>query len=182
MIIFLKKLLDFLLIILILIYILFEEIVWEKIAKPIVKSISELILKFDIFENLIKKLENLSSYTVLFTFLILFTFVEILGVYAAIIFFQGKIFLAIFVYILKLPLAVVILWFFNITKDKLLKFKWFEFLYNNLISSIAKIKRFRIYILVKNKIDNIKEYVELKFNSTGNSIKSKILDIYQKLK
>ena len=107
---------------------------------------------------------------------------EFLGIYAFMIFFQGKIFFAIFVYILKLPLAVFILWFFNLTKDKLLQFSWFRFLYKSMIFFVSKIKDFRIYILVKDKIYEIKEYINFKFNASDGIIKAKILKIYQKLK
>ena len=178
----LKKFIDFFLIVLVLIYILFEELVWEKIAKPIVKLITRLLTKFNFFEDFILKIEKLNSYTILFIFLILFTFVELLGIYAFMIFFQGKIFFAIFVYILKLPLAVFILWFFNLTKDKLLQFSWFRFLYKSMIFFVSKIKDFRIYILVKDKIYEIKEYINFKFNASDGIIKAKILKIYQKLK
>ena len=58
----LKKLFDLFLILLVLIYILFEELVWEKTAKPIVRFISKFVLKFDIFEKLILKIDNLGSY------------------------------------------------------------------------------------------------------------------------
>ena len=105
----LKKLFDLFLILLVLIYILFEELVWEKTAKPIVRFISKFVLKFDIFEKLILKIDNLGSYWILSIFMVLFLFVELLGIYAAILFFQAKIFLAIFVYLLKLPLAIFIL-------------------------------------------------------------------------
>ncbi len=70
--------------------------------------------------------------------MVLFLFVELLGIYAAILFFQAKIFLAIFVYLLKLPLAIFILWFFDITKDKLMQFRWFEYLYITLSKFYTK--------------------------------------------
>ena len=68
----LKKFVDFFLIVLVLIYILFEELVWEKIAKPIVRIITRLLSKFNFFEDFLLKIEKLNSYTILFIFLILF--------------------------------------------------------------------------------------------------------------
>lgn len=177
-----NKFVDIFLIVLVLIYILFEELVWEKIAKPIVKLATKILSKFNFFEDLILKIEELNSYTILFIFLILFIFVELLGIYAFMIFFQGKIFFAIFVYVLKLPLAVFILCFFNLTKHKLLQFKWFRFFYKSMIFFISKIKDFRIYILVKDKIYELQEYINLKFNTSNDIIKAKMLEIYKKLK
>lgn len=178
----LKKLFDLFLILLVLIYILFEELVWEKTAKPIVRFISKFVLKFDIFEKLILKIDNLGSYWILSIFMVLFLFVELLGIYAAILFFQAKIFLAIFIYLLKLPLAIFILWFFDITKDKLMQFRWFEYLYITLINFIQKIKKFRIYILIKDKIESIKLYFSNKSNFKFTKIKDKIIIIYKKIK
>ena len=117
-----KKLFEILLVILVLIYIIFEELVWEKTAKPIFDFFSKFILKFNIIERLILKINSLNSYIILFIFLLFFVIVELFGIFAAILFVRGDIVFAIFIYILKLPFAVIILWFFDITKDKLLKF------------------------------------------------------------
>ncbi|WP_026804066.1 hypothetical protein [Aliarcobacter lanthieri] len=178
----LNKIIDIFLIILISIYIIFEELIWEKTAKPIFNFLSKLILKFNIFENLILKIENLNSHLVLFVFLIFFTLVELLGVYAAILFVEREIFLAVFVYLLKLPLAVIILWFFDITKPKLLQFHWFEIVYNKLVSIKNKIQESKIYIMIYKKIDNIKEYIESKLDFSKHSIKDRVIEIYQELK
>lgn len=178
----LNKIIDIFLIILISIYIIFEELIWEKTAKPIFNFLSKLILKFNIFEKLILKIENLNSHLVLFVFLIFFTLVELLGVYAAILFVEREIYLALFVYLLKLPLAVIILWFFDITKPKLLQFRWFKIVYNNLVSIKNKIQESKIYIMIYKKIDNIKEYIESKFDFSKHSIKDRVIEIYQELK
>lgn len=178
----LNKIIDIFLIILISIYIIFEELIWEKTAKPIFNFLSKLILKFNIFEKLILKIENLNSHLVLFVFLIFFTLVELLGVYAAILFVEREIYLAVFVYLLKLPLAVIILWFFDITKPKLLQFHWFKIVYNNLVSIKNKIQESKIYIMIYKKIDNIKEYIESKFDFSKHSIKDRVFEIYQELK
>lgn len=177
-----KKLADYFLILLVLIYILFEELVWEKTAKPIVRFISKFVLKFDIFEKLILKIDNLGSYWILSIFIVLFLFVELLGIYAAILFFQAKIFLAIFVYLLKLPLAIFILWFFDITKDKLMQFRWFSYLYKKLIVIIELIKNSKIYNLVHEKIANIKIYFKEKSLLKANSILNKFINIYKNIR
>ncbi|QKF72493.1 putative membrane protein [Aliarcobacter faecis] len=174
----LRKIFDFFLIILISIYIIFEELIWEKISKPIINK----ILKLNLFLNLVSKIESLNSYIILSIFLIFFTIVELLGVYAAIIFVQGKVISAIFIYLLKIPLAILILWFFDITKPKLLKFRWFEIVYDNLIYLKNKIQHSKIYLMIYEKIDNIKEYINSKFDFSKHSIKNRVIELYQKLK
>lgn len=177
-----KKIVDFFLIVFVLIYILFEELVWENIAKPSIKFITRIVSKFNFFEKFVIKIKELNSYTILVLFLVLFILVELLGIYSFMVFFQGKIFLAIFIYFLKLPLAAFILWFFTLTKDRLLEFKLFRFFYESMIFVISKIKEFRIYLLVKDKIYEIKKFINLKFKNSKSIIKAKILKIYQKLK
>lgn len=173
-----RKFLDFLLIILVLIYIVLEEIIWEKIARPIINK----VLKLEIFDNLTKKIENLNSIVILVVFLIFFIFVELLGVYSAIVFVQGKIFFAIFIYFLKLPLAIIILWFFSITKEKLLEFYWFKVVYNGLLYVKNQIKLSRVYILIYNKVAFIKEYFKSKISFSKYSIKNRTITIYRVLK
>ena len=53
-----KKILNIFLIVLVFIYIIFEELVWEKLAKPIIKLISNLVL----FKEITPKILSLNSY------------------------------------------------------------------------------------------------------------------------
>lgn len=182
MVYFFKKLFDFLLIILILIYILFEELVWEKFAKPILQFFSKYLKKFNFFDKFLKKIDSLNPHIVLFIFLLFFVIVEFLGVYAAIIFIKGEIFFATFIYALKIPLAVIILWFFDITKDKLLTFAWFSYLYRKLIKLIELIKNSKIYSLVYEKAAKIKTYFEEKSRLKANFILNKFVDIYKNIR
>ncbi|WP_198305079.1 hypothetical protein [Arcobacter vandammei] len=177
-----NKLIDIFLVILVLIYIVFEELVWEKIAKPILNIFSNFILQFQIVEKIVLKIKSLNRYLILFIFLIFFTIVELLGVYAAIVFVQGYISLAIFIYLLKLPLAVLILWFFDITKEKLLQFRWFEIVYEKLIYLKNRIKNSKIYLLIYEKIASIKEYFKNNFTFSKHSLKDKVIKIYKILK
>jgi len=124
-----KKILNFCLIFLVFIYIIFEELIWEKFAKPIILFISEL----QIFKNLTPKILSLNPYIILLIFIIPFILVELLGVYAGIIFISGHVIFGIFLYLLKIPIAALIFWFFNVTKEKLLEFTWFSFIYEKLI-------------------------------------------------
>ena len=111
-----KKILNIFLTILVFTYIIFEELIWDRLAKPIFSYISNL----ELFRDLEPKILALNSYLILFIFLIPFIIVELLGVYAGILFVSGNIVLGIVLYISKIPIAVVIFWFFNVAKDRLL--------------------------------------------------------------
>lgn len=101
-----KKILNIFLIVLVFIYIIFEELIWEKFAKPIITLISSLQL----FQKLVPKILALNSYFILIFFVSIFVIVELIGIYAGILFISGHIFSAVFIYVLKIPVAAFIFW------------------------------------------------------------------------
>ncbi|MDD3054506.1 MAG: hypothetical protein PHE16_01380 [Aliarcobacter sp.] len=173
-----KKILNIFLIVLVFIYIIFEELIWEKFAKPIITLISSLQL----FQNLIPRILALNSYFILIFFVSIFVIVELIGIYAGILFISGHVISAIFIYVLKIPIAAFIFWFFNIVKPKLLEFRWFEFIYNYIILIISKIKNSSIYIMIKEKAYMLKKSLKEKIFSTRSVLKSKLISIYKLLK
>lgn len=75
-----KRIINLFLILLVFIYLIFEELIWEKFAKPIINLISSL----HIFTKYIPKIQALNSYFVLIFFLTIFVIVELIGVYAGV--------------------------------------------------------------------------------------------------
>ena len=173
-----NKILNITLLVLVLIYIIFEELVWEKFAKPTINIISKL----EIFTKFIPKILALNSYIILIFFLSTFIVVELIGIYAGILFVSGHISSAIIIYILKVPVAAFIFWFFSIAKLRLLEFKWFEFCYNYLILSISKIKNSLAYTIIQKKSYELKKSIKNKFFSTKSKFKRKATYIYTLLK
>ena len=172
------KILNIILIILVFIYIIFEELVWEKFAKPIILLIS----KFQLFTNFAPKILALNSYVILIFFVSTFVIVEVIGIYAGLLFVSGHMTSAILIYVLKVPVAAFIFWFFSIAKYKLLEFKWFEITYMYLMSIISKIKNSSIYIMIKEKSYELKKSIKNKFFSTRSKFKKKAIYIYRLLK
>ena len=172
------KILNITLIILVFIYIIFEELVWEKFAKPIILLIS----KFQLFTNFAPKILALNSYVILIFFVSTFVIVEVIGIYAGLLFVSGHMTSAILIYVLKVPVAAFIFWFFSIAKYKLLEFKWFEITYTYLMSIISKIKNSSIYIMIKEKSYELKKSIKNKFFSTRSKFKKKAIYIYRLLK
>ena len=173
-----KKIINIFLTFLVFIYIIFEELIWDRLAKPIFSYISDL----ELFRNLEPKILSLNSYLILFIFLIPFIIVELLGVYAGILFVSGKILFGILLYLSKIPIAVVIFWFFNITKDILLQFRWLNFIYKNLILIIDKIKNSKIYLMIQDKTSMIKDEIKKRFFISKIGLDEKIVEIYKLLK
>lgn len=173
-----KKILNLCLIFFVFTYIIFEELIWEKLAKPIILFISKL----QILTNLTPKILALNSYIILFIFIIPFIFVEFLGVYAGIVFISGHVIFGISLYLLKIPIAALIFWFFNITKEKLLEFLWFSFIYEKLIFIINKIKISKAYLLIKEKTIFLKKELKERFFVSKSRLKEKIIRVYKLLK
>ena len=173
-----NKIVNIFLTFLVFVYIIFEELIWDRLAKPIFSYISNL----ELFRDLEPKIMALNSYLILFIFLIPFIIVELLGIYAGILFISGNILLGLLVYVLKIPIAVVIFWFFNITKDVLLQFRWLNFIYKNLILIIEKIKHCRIYVMIQDKTSIVKDEIKKIFFTSKIDFKEKIIEIYKLLK
>ena len=173
-----KKIINIFLTFLVFTYIIFEELIWDRLAKPIFSYISDL----ELFKDLEPKILALNSYLILFIFLIPFIIVEFLGIYAGILFVSGKILLGIVLYISKIPIAVVIFWFFNIAKDRLLQFRWLNFIYKNLILVIEKIKHSKIYLMIQDKTSMIKDEIKKRFFTSKIDFKQNLIEIYKLLK
>jgi len=155
------KFISLLQLLLVLIYIIFEELIWEGIAKPIYEFVHSL----KILRKIETKLHSINAYFILFLFLFLLGIVEIFGIYAGILFVSGKVLLGFTLYIAKVPVAAFTFWMFRVTEDKLMQFGWFKWTYDWMMKGIAWLKSRQTYVRI---MQNLKE---LKF-STKHTIRS----------
>jgi hypothetical protein len=177
----LKKLLHVVLTLLVFIYIIFEELVWESIAKPIYDYIHALkiLQKVELYIN------KLNPSLLLVIFILMFVQVELLGIGAAIMLAKGKAYTAIAMYATKIPIGAFTFWLFRVSKDKLMTFGWFKTSYNYVMGLIDKIKDSDIYKDIKIKANNLKTYIKnlkLKYFPNKSSLKEKINKIYITIK
>ena len=126
---------------LVFLFILFEEIVWESLAKPIYEKIAS----FHILLKLEKIILNANRYIVLFSFITLLLGVEGAGILAGVFFVQGYVLFGLALYIAKIPIAGFTFWLFKASKTKLLSFDWFAWAYKKLMSGIDWLKDTEIY-------------------------------------
>ncbi len=142
---FLKKLLDRLILliqlILVVIFIVFEEVIWEGIAQPIYRYIHEL----HILQAFEARLRKLNRYVLLVLFLILFVSVEGAGMLAGVMLVQGRVVTAVLLYAAKIPIAAFVFWMFHATESTLLSFDWFHWTYEKILAFFAWIKEREIY-------------------------------------
>ena len=174
----LRKLGHITLIFLVFIYIIFEELVWETIAKPIYKFLHSLkiLKKIEVF------IHKLHRTILLVIFLILFIQAELLGFVAVALVAKGQAFSGMLLYLGKIPLGAFTFWLFRISKDKLMTFGWFKAAYDFIMHLIDKIKATQIYQGIKSKTNPMKRYIKINILSSSGSIKTKIKKIYQSIK
>lgn len=176
-----RKLFNFFLTFVVLTYIIFEELVWERFARPIINYINSL----KILKRLEAYLQGVNSKVILVLFLVLFVIVEFQGLYAGVLFVEGKVLTGVILYASKIPIAAFTFWLFRVTKDKLMAFAWFAKSYRWMMHLIEKIKASEVYLNIKKRTIMIKASlgeVRSTLFKEKSLIKRKIQVIYRKLK
>ncbi len=171
--------------VLVLLFILFEEIIWEGLAKPIYDKISS----FRILIRLEQIINSSNRHIVLLFFVTLLLGVEGAGLLAGVFFVQGKVLLGSALYIAKIPIAGFTFWLFNVSKSKLLSFDWFAWAYQRLISGIEWLKDTNIYQTtvtttkeIKSRIKSVWREVKERYFSKNSSFVEDLKSLYRYIK
>jgi len=166
---------------LVFLFILFEEIIWERVAEPIYDKIQSL--------KILQKLKILVKKTDRYTLLVIFLFfllgVEGAGILAGILFIKGKLLLSVVLYICKVSIASFTFWLFKVSKSKLLSFKWFAWGYSLVMDGIEWIKSTDIYhssIALISKLKTQLKNIKKRFFSKENKFLVEIKLFYRYLK
>lgn len=149
------RLSNILLTVLILAYLILEELIWDKIAEPIYRFLHSL----KILQRLEGVIHGLNRYALLAIFLFLFVSVELIGIFAIALFAEGQVLIATIIYTGKIPIAAFTFWLFKVAKDKLLTFDWFNYCFNGLLAILGKIKTSTVYVKVKARIHAVKAWI-----------------------
>jgi len=175
------RLISLLQFILVLTYIIFEELIWDGIAKPIYETIHAL----KILQKIEARLVTANPSAILFLFVVLLTLVELFGIYAGVLFVSGQMLLGLLLYISKIPVAAFTFWLFRVTEDKLMEFGWFKWIYEWIMRAIEWIKSSEIhrqtmeYLLeIRKRIKALKE----KYFSGKSPFIEKMKHLYKRLK
>ena len=147
--------------ILVFLFILFEEIIWEGIAKPIYNKIESL----HITQKLEVKIQHTHRYVVLAIFSTLLLAVEAAGLLAGVFFVQGQILLGLVLYIAKIPIAAFVFWLFKAGKEKLLSFAWFNWCYEKLMAGLDWLKERKSYQDMMAYMAKLKEIIKAKWKT-----------------
>ena len=176
-----NKLITLLQLILVMVYIIFEELIWEGIAKPIYERVHAL----KILQKIEKKLKYVNPSIILFIFIVLLITVELAGIYAGILFLNGHVWLGLLLYLSKIPIAAFTFWLFRVTEDKLMRFNWFKQLYELIMKVIAWLKSSKIYKETMERLKVFKEDLKVwkeKYFSKHSPFVHKIKHFYSVIK
>jgi hypothetical protein len=180
-----NKIISLLQLLLVLIYIIFEEIIWEGVAKPIY----EVIHSLKILKKIEIKLQSVSPSVILVLFVGLLSIVETFGIYAGILFVSGQVMLGLSLYLSKIPIAAFTFWLFRVTEDKLMTFAWFKWMYDKMMLGINWLKSMKVYIVTMQRLKHMKKNIKHalkkikeKYFSTEGPFTLKIKRIYKMIK
>ena len=141
---------------LVIIYIIFEELIWEGIAKPVYTFVHSLKM----LQRVEAKLQHVNPSLILVIFVVLLVIVEAFGIYAGMLFVSGQVFLGLTLYISKIPIAAFTFWLFRVTEEKLMQFGWFKWMYDWIMKAIDWLKSCEMYIKTMERLKEIKTSVK----------------------
>ncbi len=176
-----NKFISLLQLILVLIFIVFEELIWEGIAYPIYKYVHSL----QILQRVELALHSVNRYVILVIFMAMLVAVEAFGLYAGYLFVSGNILLGISIYLGKIPIAAFTFWMFRVTEDKLMKFGWFKWLYDWVMKLIDWLKSLEVYQSTLSRIKLWKEKIRafrIKYFSKESRFVTKMKRFYTTIK
>lgn len=138
-------------------YILFEELIWNIFAKPIYHYFKNLVA----LESLKKIFLRMNRYLLLSVFILILGITEVLGFLAGFFFVNGDLLIGFFVYASKIPIAAFTFWLFDLTKDQLMTFHWLKTTYQYIMELIDKFMNSSIHVYIKTRINAIRAKVKL---------------------
>ncbi len=169
----------------VILFIIFEEVIWEGIAEPIYERVKELRL----LVRIERTLQTTPRWVILIIFVVTFIVVEAAGVFAGVLLVQGQPMIGMTLYIAKIPIAAFTFWMFRVTKAKLLSYGWFEWLYCKIIALFEWIKSMELYQSTMEKARRVKLYLreqlaalKLRYFSGESSFTARFKRLYYALK
>jgi len=139
--------------ILVLLFILFEELIWEGIAEPVYGYIHSL----RILQRLERVILRINRYLILVIFVGLFGAVELAGITAGVMLVNGLALYGLALYALKIPIAAFTFWLFRVSREKLLSFGWFRWSYEKILAFMTWLKALPIYRDTMEKLRRLKK-------------------------
>jgi hypothetical protein len=129
---------------LVILYILFEELVYNAVILPV----SERIRSLQVIQRLNILLARFGRYAILLTFVMLFMLSEGLGAAALVMLAQGLVLIGVVLYAVKTLLGIYAFVILHHHKETLFSFAWFVYTYGKVVAVLDKIKSSGAYLEV----------------------------------
>jgi len=129
-------------------FILFEELIWNVFAKPVFQYFKSLV----VLDSLRKTFLGMNRYYLLAVFIFILGIAEVMGFVSGFYILNGYFFFGIFVYALKIPVAAFTFWLFDVTRDQLMTFLWLKTSYEYVMDLIGKFINSAIHIYIKARV------------------------------
>ena len=148
-----RRLLHLLQLLLVVIFIVFEELIWEGVAKPVYRWVHSL----KALERVERWLQGVNRYVILAVFAVMLGSVEAFGLYAGYMFISGHLLTGMALYLAKIPVAAFTFWMFRVSKEKLMRFGWFAWSYGKVMAAIEWLKALEVYRQTMHRLKVAKE-------------------------
>ncbi len=142
-------------------FIIFEELIWNVLAKPIIDRLNRLA----IFEKLRQTFLEMNRHLLMTVFVLIFALTEYLGILSGITVVSGNLSSGVLIYLLKAPLAAFTFWLFELTKPKLMTFTWLKSAYEYLMDWKDLLTGTTIYQALKTSISTTRKRMKQVYRS-----------------
>ncbi len=138
--------------VIVVIYIIFEELIWNIFAEPLFRLFKKLVP----LEALTTTFLTMNRYLLLVTFVVCLAVAEAIGLLSGISFLNGQVFFGVVIYTLKIPTAAFTFWLFDLTKQQLFTFQWLKNSYDLTMKLIDLIVNSSVHVYIKSKILSVR--------------------------
>jgi hypothetical protein len=156
-----KKIRNILISIIALLYIILEDIAWNRIAEPLYIKVKDNTY----YESFLNTIASMNRYVILVAFILFFGGEQVLGIIALGAIGKGMVLIGVILYIVKMLPVIIAFAILERGKDKLFTFNWFKKTYEFITHIILKLKQSTAYLTVMDNINSIKLYFKSKKDS-----------------
>lgn len=149
-----------------IIYVIFDEV-----FVYLTNKLNDLIIKYNLFENLNQKLRSLHRYNILILLILVLGVSELIGILSFVFLAKGSLVIFITLYIIKFFPFFVVSYIFKHTKDILLEIDFFKYCYEKICLFTDYLKTMEIIIKIKEIKNNFKEKLSIKKNVLKEKLK-----------
>lgn len=136
-------------------FILFEELIWNVFAQPIFHYFKRLI----VLDSLKQTFLQMNRHLLLTVFIFILLVAEAMGFLAGYCFIEGYFITGILVYGVKIPVAAFTFWLFDLTRSQLMTFSWLKTAYEWIMGVIDKFLNSAIHVYIKARIMAIRQRI-----------------------